>query len=95
MSTRVTKQHVSTASAWRQSVELVLCLVLTVCIFRTWCAESYVVPTASMAETVVGLHRDVVCDDCGQPFSCGSDELVDNHNVYMPGSLRAACPNCG
>lgn len=69
--------------------------MLTVCIFRTWCAESYVVPTASMAETVVGLHRDVVCEDCGQPFACGSDELVNNRNAYAPGSLRAVCPNCG
>ncbi|MBX3415349.1 MAG: signal peptidase I [Pirellulales bacterium] len=95
MSTRITKRQVSTASSWRQSVELVLCLILTVCFFRTWCAESYVVPTASMAETVVGLHRDVLCEDCGQPFACGSDELVDNRNVYAPGSLRAVCPNCG
>lgn len=69
--------------------------MLTVCMFRTWCAESYVVPTASMAETVVGLHRDIICDDCGQPFSCGTDELLGNSVVYAPGSLRAVCPNCG
>jgi len=95
MPASTTNRRAPSASSWRQSVELILCLMLTVCMFRTWCAESYVVPTASMAETVVGLHRDIICDDCGQLFSCGSDELLGNSVVYAPGSLRAVCPNCG
>jgi signal peptidase I len=40
-----------------------------------------------MAETIRGVHRQVVCRDCRYPFACGSDT-----RRIRP---RAICPNCG
>lgn len=54
----------------------------------TWLAERFIVPSGSMAETLLGEHFDFVCDDCGRQFACGADEPA------MTGK-RAVCPNCG
>ncbi|HET6881340.1 MAG TPA: S26 family signal peptidase [Pirellulales bacterium] len=53
-----------------------------------WCARPFVVAGPSMAETLLGSHRQLTCADCGCVFRCGADE---------PGMLgkRAVCPNCG
>jgi len=58
---------------------------------RTWCLEGLFVGLqvtgGSMAETLRGLHREVVCADCGHRFACGTEA----------GRIRcrAVCPNCG
>jgi len=60
-------------------------------VVRTWCVQGLVVPfqvtSGSMAETLLGPHRRIVCPDCGFAFACGSDQR-------LPGA-RAACSNCG
>lgn len=93
-STETMRRSYSTSSC-RGRVESIVRITIAFCIVRTWCAESFVVPTGSMAETVVGVHRDVVCADCGQPFSCGSDEIADYLAATNHAPLRAVCPNCG
>jgi signal peptidase I len=58
---------------------------------QTWLIDGLVIPYrvagSSMAGTLLGVHRDVVCGDCGCPFFCGTDRL--------PAARRAVCPNCG
>jgi signal peptidase I len=60
-------------------------------LMQTWLIDGLVIPYqvagSSMAETLLGVHRDVVCGDCGCPFSCGTDR--------SPAAPRAVCPNCG
>ncbi|MBL9124751.1 MAG: hypothetical protein JNG90_14030 [Planctomycetaceae bacterium] len=75
----------------RQLLEFVICLVLTVTLFRTWHLENFVVPSGSMAPTLLGIHRDVACRDCGFAFPCGSG-AVDG---FPAAEARAVCPNCG
>jgi signal peptidase I len=61
-----------------------------VLLLRTWCAQGLFVPfqvaSGSMAETLLGPHRRIVCGDCGFAFVCGTDRRV-------PGA-RIVCPNC-
>ncbi|MBV8611464.1 MAG: S26 family signal peptidase, partial [Singulisphaera sp.] len=40
----------------RQTVEFLVVLCLCILLFRTFAAEAYVVPTGSMAPTLLGLH---------------------------------------
>lgn len=77
--------------AIRRAIEsAVLCLV-TVIVWRTWYLEGLPVPlcvdSGSMAPTLLGPHRDIVCGDCGFPFVCGCNRQGSDS--------RAACPNCG
>jgi signal peptidase I len=71
----------------RQTVDLVVVLSLGVLLFRTFSAEAYVVPTGSMAPTLLGHHRELTCPNCGYPFVIGIDD------EGRP--AQALCPNCG
>jgi signal peptidase I len=71
----------------RQTIELLVCLTVCVVVVRTFSAEAYVVPTGSMAPTLLGWHQELVCSNCQCPFDLGIDE--GGH------AGRAVCPNCG
>jgi signal peptidase I len=74
-------------SVVRQTVDLIVVLCLGVLLFRTFSAEAYVVPTGSMAPTLLGHHRELTCPNCGFLFVIGVDE-----EGRPP---RPVCPNCG
>jgi signal peptidase I len=75
----------------RTVVEGGVLVLLVVGLVETWLIGGSLVPYrvagGSMAETLLGTHREVICGDCGFPFPCGTDVL--------PVAPRAACPNCG
>jgi len=71
----------------RQTVDLVVVLCLGVLVFRTFSAEAYVVPTGSMAPTLLGNHRELTCPNCDYIFVIGLDE-----EGRPP---HPVCPNCG
>src|SRR3954447_22546414 len=71
----------------RQTVEFLIVLSLSILLFRTFAAEAYIVPTGSMAPTLLGNHREMVCPNCKFRFTMGVDE--DGR------AGRAVCPNCG
>jgi signal peptidase I len=62
-------------------------LCLSVLLVRTFSAEAYVVPTGSMAPTLLGLHREIRCPNCRFVFVVGIDEEGQTG--------QAICPNCG
>jgi signal peptidase I len=81
------RREVVRSSSVRQTVELLVSLCLCVVLARTFSAEAYVVPTGSMAPTLLGLHREVVCPNCQFTFMIGlDDEGLTGQSV---------CPNCG
>jgi hypothetical protein len=74
----------------RTAVEASVWLLLTALSLETWLLSGLVVPCrvvgGSMAEALLGVHRQVVCADCGRRFLYGADEA---------GPPQAVCPNCG
>ncbi|MHC4177600.1 MAG: S26 family signal peptidase [Planctomycetota bacterium] len=78
-------------SRLRLWVERLVLLLVAVLVVRTWYVEgasgNLIVVSGSMAETLLGVHREVTCADCGHGFVCGAD--------LRPVSARAICPNCG
>jgi len=74
----------------RPTVELFVLMMVAGLLVRTWLLEGLFVPLVtsggSMAGTLVGRHREVICADCGHRFDCGAD--------VCPVSPRAVCPNC-
>jgi len=78
-------------SRLRLLTEWCLWFVVAVVILRTWFLDGLVVPIkvsgGSMAPTLLGPHREVVCADCNFGFVCGTDA--------EPASDWAVCPNCG
>ncbi len=77
--------------AVRRGMELAIWMTIGVIALRTWCLDGLPVPIVidsnSMAPTLLGPHRKIVCGDCGFPF-------VQGWNPRGP-EARAVCPNCG
>ena len=71
----------------RQTAELIVMLCLSVIVVRTFSAEAYVVPTGSMAPTLLGWHRELVCPSCESVFVVGIEDEGQTG--------EAICPNCG
>ncbi len=71
----------------RQTVEFLLILSVCILVFRTFAAEAYIVPTGSMAPTLLGNHKEVPCPNCSYRFALGQDD--------EDRAGRAICPNCG
>lgn len=71
----------------RQTIEFLVVLSLGIMLFRTFSAEAYVVPTGSMAPTLVGHHKEVVCGNCRFRYVLGMDD--------QGRTGRPVCPNCG
>jgi signal peptidase I len=64
---------------------VVLCV--SVAVVRTFSAEAYVVPTGSMAPTLLGWHREIKCPSCHAVFVVGIEDEGQTG--------EAICPNCG
>jgi signal peptidase I len=71
----------------RPTVEFLVLLSLSILLFRTFAAEAYIVPTGSMAPTLLGDHEEIACPQCAMRFALGYD---GNGRTAEP-----LCPNCG
>ncbi len=71
----------------RQTIEFLIVLSLCIMLFRTFAAEAYIVPTGSMAPTLLGHHKEVDCSNCRFRYVLGLDD--------QGRTGRPVCPNCG
>lgn len=53
---------------FRESAESFVVAAILAVIIRAFLAEAFVIPTGSMAPTLMGRHKDVQCDECGHMF---------------------------
>lgn len=77
-----------------ESLETVLTALMLAFVFRAFFVEAFVIPTASMGESLLGQHGTVVCPDCGWEFDYGpaEDGASGDGRFQPPGVVR--CPNC-
>ena len=82
--------------AIREVIESVVIAFVLAFLFRTFEAEAFVIPTGSMAPTLMGRHKDLVCDECGMPFQVGaSDEVnAETNELTQTRVVGGTCPNC-
>ncbi len=98
MSTQNSK--LKTRNSFRRFLETTLLALCALLLFRAIGAEPYGVPTGSMAPTLLGNHKSVVCPRCGYAVHVGAvadgGEGPSPSTVHRPPSTtQAACPNCG
>ena len=68
-STDAISRHLPSPAAIRETIESVVIAFVLAFLFRTFEAEAFVIPTGSMAPTLMGRHKDLVCPKCGCPLS--------------------------
>src|SRR5262249_39586275 len=78
----------------RDFIEQIVIAFILAFVVRGFEAEAFVIPTGSMAPTLMGAHKDVVCPYCGFGFTVNAaNEFSDPKN---PASvvLSGLCGNC-
>ena len=80
----------------RESVES---FVVVFVAFLVWSleAEGFVIPTGSMATTLMGRHKEIVCPECGERYTVNADREVDSSGSGVSTGARVVkgtCVNC-
>lgn len=82
----------------RETVESIVVAFTLALLFRAFEAEAFVIPTGSMAPTLMGRHKDLTCSSCTAEFRVGaSQEWDEAAGRVRPDRLvpKARCFNCG
>ncbi len=81
---------------FRELVESVVIAFILAFLFRTFEAEAFVIPTGSMANTLMGRHKDLQCDKCGYPFQVSASEEIGPKSGRPTGRVVSGgvCPMC-
>src|SRR5947207_11594700 len=53
----------------KETIESILVAFVLAFIFRAFVVEAFVIPTGSMAPTLMGAHMRFTCQDCGYEFT--------------------------
>jgi rubredoxin len=76
----------------REIIETIVFVVVLVLLLKTFLAEAFVIPTGSMATTLLGYHKDVTCEQCGFTWTVNASNEVEDE---PPGRVvEWTCPNC-
>ncbi|MCI0640353.1 MAG: S26 family signal peptidase [Gemmataceae bacterium] len=79
---------------FREIVETVVFVVVLVLMLKTFLAEAFVIPTGSMATTLLGYHREATCEKCGYTFTVNVSKEVDPQDGRKETVIGGYCPNC-
>src|SRR5215813_7700995 len=84
----------------KETIESILVAFILAFIFRAFVVEAFVIPTGSMAPTLLGAHMRFTCPDCGYVFDVNySSNNGSDDDMHMPPDAIPAtdiyCPNCG
>ncbi|MEN6458465.1 MAG: signal peptidase I [Thermoguttaceae bacterium] len=89
------------ASAIRETIESLAIAFVLAFLFRTFEAEAFVIPTGSMAPTLMGRHKDLSCPMCGAPYQLSASDEVDANGASRRDNRggfvavqTGACPMC-
>jgi signal peptidase I len=83
----------------RDFVEQVVVAFILAFLVRGFEAEAFVIPTGSMAPTLMGMHKEVACPHCGFVFSVNASEdsaprRFDRNGQGIPHIVSGTCGNC-
>ncbi|HZU95268.1 MAG TPA: S26 family signal peptidase, partial [Planctomycetota bacterium] len=76
---------------FQENLEAIVVAVILALIIRHFVMEAFVIPTGSMAPTLLGDHFQVQCKTCGYPFTVAKRE----GDINGTERVDARCPLCG
>ena len=78
----------------RETVESIVVAFILAFLFRAFVAEAFVIPTGSMAPTLMGVHKDIVCEHCGKQYQSSASQEFDNERRTDALVVASTCPTC-
>lgn len=79
---------------WRETVESIAMAVILALLFRGFVAEAFVIPTGSMAPTLMGRHKDVVCPQCHLRYQVSASIEENEGRPTDRYVASVTCPIC-
>jgi signal peptidase I len=85
---------------YRDTVESILIAFILAFVFRAFVVEAFVIPTGSMAPTLLGAHARFTCERCGYQFECNFPQTAGSEDSAIPAEVKhdsfptSDCPNC-
>src|SRR5215207_542084 len=80
----------------KETIESILIAFILAFIFRAFVVEAFVIPTGSMAPTLLGAHMRYRCPDCGYKFDHNYTAQQNGDDLIIPPrsplTYRAFCP---
>ncbi len=76
-----------------ETVQTVLLALALAFIFRAFFVEPFIIPTGSMAESLLGVHATRLCPACGWEFNAGTEAGGRSAGGFVP-PPEIVCPNC-
>lgn len=77
----------------RERIETVVVVFILVNVLRMFGAEAFVIPTGSMATTLLGAHKTLTCPKCGHVNSVNASDQAEGRNGGAP-VVQGQCHNC-
>jgi signal peptidase I len=92
----LTSRFAPSQTAIRETVESLVIAFVLAFLFRTFEAEMFVIPTGSMAPTLMGRHKDLVCPKCSYSFTANAASEIDQNSGEATHNevSFATCPMC-
>jgi signal peptidase I len=89
------RQPAAPKDTFREIVETIVFVIVLVLLLKTFVAEAFVIPTGSMATTLLGYHKHVTCPQCGHQFVVNTSKEMDEQEPTHPPVTGCTCENCG
>ncbi|XAM00255.1 S26 family signal peptidase [Phycisphaeraceae bacterium D3-23] len=83
----------STDETIKETVEALVIAFILAFVFRAFVVEAFIIPTGSMAPTLLGEHITCHCPSCGYVFDTSSSNR-DTNNDDPDKPFAAPCPMC-
>jgi signal peptidase I len=80
--------------AWRETIESIVIAFVLAFLFRTFEAEAFIIPTGSMAPTLMGRHKDVECPKCGYRYQVTASDEENERPEWRSDCIAGMCPMC-
>ena len=76
------------AEGHRDTVEAIVVAFILALVVRGFEAQAFVIPTGSMAPTLRGRHKDVVCPQCGFSYAVNASQEAEARSACLRRSIR-------
>ena len=79
----------------KETIESIVIAFILAFVFRAYVVEAFVIPTGSMAPTLLGRNLRVQCAQCGYRFHVDPDDTsLTANKIRLAVSISARCPMC-
>jgi len=75
--------------SWRESIETFVVTFIIAYVVKSFAFEAFVIPTGSMAPTLMGRHKEIDCPQCGYRYAVSASESMGPTPV-----IAGTCVNC-